>query len=342
MEPVTHLLTGACLGRAGFNRKTALATLTLTLATEAADMDMLWGARGSVAVLEHHRGITHTLAGAPFVAAITLGVVYGIYRLLRWRGWQPRSAPRWKLLYVYALLGSLVHIFLDFWNNYGIRPFEPFSYKWYSWDIVFIYDPWILSFLALGLIGPAFLGLITEEVGGRKPVFRGRGGAITALLLVAAVLFVRDFEHRRAVNTLESLTYNNEDPVKVSAFPSMGNPFLWNGVVETPSMIEALVVDPVAGEVDPKGTAEYRYKPEETPVSLAAKKSRLGHVYLDWAQYPVVETQSLPGATGYKVKFMDFRFRRTGPGGTQVLAGYVILGPDLKVTDMYVGDRPRR
>ena len=34
MEPITHFLTGACMSRAGLNRKTALATLTLTLAAD--------------------------------------------------------------------------------------------------------------------------------------------------------------------------------------------------------------------------------------------------------------------------------------------------------------------
>ena len=42
MEPVTHFLTGACMSRAGFNRKTALASLTMVLAAEAADLDVLW------------------------------------------------------------------------------------------------------------------------------------------------------------------------------------------------------------------------------------------------------------------------------------------------------------
>ena len=48
MEPVTHFLTGACIGRAGFNRKTAYATLAAVLAAEAADMDVFWGLRGPV------------------------------------------------------------------------------------------------------------------------------------------------------------------------------------------------------------------------------------------------------------------------------------------------------
>ena len=47
MDPVTHFLTGACLGRSGFNRKSALATVTMVLAAEAADIDVIWGIKGS-------------------------------------------------------------------------------------------------------------------------------------------------------------------------------------------------------------------------------------------------------------------------------------------------------
>ena len=35
MEPVTHFLTGACLGRSGFNRKTAYATVSYTHLVDA-------------------------------------------------------------------------------------------------------------------------------------------------------------------------------------------------------------------------------------------------------------------------------------------------------------------
>src|SRR5271169_3712011 len=88
MEPVTHFLTGAVLGRAGFNRRTAYATLAMTLAAEAPDLDVLWGIRGPVAALQHHRGITHTFLGAPFVALATTGVVY------LWHRFRTRNKPR--------------------------------------------------------------------------------------------------------------------------------------------------------------------------------------------------------------------------------------------------------
>ena len=49
------------------------------------------------------------------------------------------------------------------------------------------------------------------------------------------------------------------------------------------------VVDALGPQVDPAGEMQTRYKPEETPVTLAAKRTYLGRVYLDWAQYPITE-----------------------------------------------------
>jgi len=76
MEPITHFLTGACIGRAGLNRKTAYATLVAVLTAEAADLDILWEFGGPVEELKHHRGITHTFLGAPVLAATAVGVVW--------------------------------------------------------------------------------------------------------------------------------------------------------------------------------------------------------------------------------------------------------------------------
>src|SRR5205823_459662 len=156
------------MARAGLNRKTGLATLTLVLAAEGPDIDAVSYFGGSVTGLQHHRGITHSFVGAPFIAAITVGVVYGVYRLILKSGKQTKLPPNWKLLYGYALLGSLTHILLDFTNNYGVRPFAPFNLKWYSWDINFMVEPIILAALILGLVVPGLFSLVTEEIGARK------------------------------------------------------------------------------------------------------------------------------------------------------------------------------
>ena len=121
----------------------------------------------------------------------------------------------------------------------------------------------------------------------------------------------RDFEHRRAIGALQARTFQGADPVRVSAYPSPVNPFQWFGVVETPVLFALAPVNSLTSEVDPEGRLDVRFKPEETPITLAAKKSYLGRAYLDWAQYPLTETEELqPAEGGYIVHFEDLRFEQ--------------------------------
>jgi inner membrane protein len=70
-------------------------------------------------------------------------------------------------------------------------------------------------------------------------------------------------------------------------------------------------VDSLRTEVDLEDKLDLRYKPEETPITLAAKRSYLGRVYLDWAQYPITQVETLdPPENGYIVHFQDLRFVR--------------------------------
>jgi inner membrane protein len=313
LEPITHFLTGACLGRAGLNRKTALATLTLTLAAEAPDLDVLSRFGGPAFGFAHHRGFTQSFLGIVLMAALVVGFVYLIWRIRGRKLKDPNLPPRWGLLFLYACLAGLSHILLDFTNNYGVRPFWPFSEKWYSWDIVFIFEPIMFGLLLLGLIAPSFFGMIDKEIGARQRGPRGRIAASVALVAVVLLWAVRDFEHRRAVNALAARTYEGADPARVSAYPSLSDPFHWYGVVETPNFFVLAPVDSLRPEVNP-GVAEddkleLLYKPEETPITLAAKRSYLGRAYLDWAQYPITQTETLqPPLDGYIVHFQDLRF----------------------------------
>ena len=84
---MTHMLTGACLARTGLNRKAAYATVTMVLAAEMPDLDVVWGWWGPVAGFQHHRGVTHTLLGLPVEAALLVGAVWAMTRVWgRWRG----------------------------------------------------------------------------------------------------------------------------------------------------------------------------------------------------------------------------------------------------------------
>lgn len=297
------------MGRAGLNRKTGLATLTLTLAAEAPDLDILAGLRGHAFGFAHHRGFTHSFLGILLDAVVVVGFVYLYWRLRRRKTRDPGLPPRWGLLYVYGCLAGLSHILLDFTNNYGVRPFWPFSERWYSWDIVFIVEPMMWGLLLCGLIAPSLFSLVDKEIGVRQRGPRGRLAASLALLGIVLMWSMRDFEHRRAVASLDARTYQGADPLRVSAYPTLVNPFRWYGVVETTNFFVLAPVDSLTPEVDPEGRLEIRYKAEETPVTLAAKKSYWGRVFLDWAKYPVTETEELSSPQeGYIVRLQDLRF----------------------------------
>jgi inner membrane protein len=342
LEPITHFLTGACLARAGFNRTTALATATMTLAAEAPDLDMLGNFKDPVFGWAHHRGFTHSFLGLFLVAAVVAGFVYLIWRLRGCKVENPNRPPRWGLLFLYAYLAGVSHILLDFTNNYGVRPFWPFLEKWYSWDIVFIVEPVLLGFLIAGLVFPAFSALINQDLGVRSKGPQGRIGATLALLGVVAVWGIRDYEHRRAVNALKAYVYENVEPIRASAYPNWWNPFYWNGVVETRNFYALTLVDSLQPEVDPNAEMQILYKLEETPITLAAKNSRLGRLYLDWAAYPVTETEPIQSpSSGYLVRFIDLRYSRSPfTAGKKTLSAGVELDNNLHVVaEIFGGHR---
>ena len=377
LDPVTHVLFGACLSRAGFNRTTALATPMMALAAEFPDVDIVSAVRGPVTAFAAHRGITHSLLGVPLDAAACLLIIYGAHRArIWWKRRHPRPLqearasndkvpiprvelqPRWGSLFVLGCVAALSHLLLDFTNQYGLRPFIPFSYRWYHWDIVSIIEPVLSGFLLLGLMLPLLFRLIREEIGARRQP-AGKMGARVALALVVLLWGFRDFEHRRALAALNALEYGNQLPVRLSAFPYMLNPFRWHAVVETDNLYRAMEVDSLTPVVDPERRERVYYK-QDSPAIEAAKRSPLGRAYLDWADYPVFrviklapgedpgprllrmaygsqETEPAPG--GYLVRIIDLRYAY--PERIS-LSPAVQLDKDLNVVAMYMGNRVQR
>ena len=240
MEPVTHVLTGACLARSGLNRRAAYATAAMAIAAELPDIDTVWGLRGPIEGFEHHRGITHTLIGIPFEAALLLlgFVLFHRFRSrrtvkvdvtrdtvnpdLRRPSRQPSATIQWGVLYWLILLALASHLLLDYTNNYGIRPFFPFQRSWYAGSFVFIFDPLLFLLLAAGLLLPSLFSLIGREIGAPREPFRGRGWARATLLGVLALWSVRCFEHNQAVAVAQTQTLRA--PESDSAATFIGSP----------------------------------------------------------------------------------------------------------------------
>jgi inner membrane protein len=368
MEPVTHFLTGACLGRSGFNRKTAYATLAMTLAAEAPDIDILWGFRGPVAELQHHRGITHTLIAAPFMACATVLFIFLLDRLLARLG-KKRGAQqpplRWGWLWCGALLADLSHLLLDFTNSYGLRPFFPFDKHWYAANIVFIFDPLLFFALLAALLLPALFSLTDQEIGARRKPFPSRGWSLAALTFVVILWGVRNAEHAHALALLRNGSYMTDPIVRVAAEPHMLDPFAWDGLIDTGATYRTAAIDTLHDQIqlDPDPI----FKPPVTPSVAAAKRCSLGQVYLDWSQWPIVEDLghiSVPGSGNgappppphdHTVEFRDLRFqsrasspdhRPSGESQSGVsnapLSGWVYISPTQQIDGMYMDGREQK
>ncbi|HVC48298.1 MAG TPA: metal-dependent hydrolase [Terracidiphilus sp.] len=362
MEPITHFLTGACIGRAGLNRKTVYATLAAVLAAEAADLDILWGFAGPVEELKHHRGITHTIVFAPVVAAAAVGAValWHWFRMRQYarkaatdpppdtRTWEPGAPERrppqpvhWGWLYLTALIAALSHILLDWTNNYGVRPFFPFNPHWYAGSFVFIADPVLWALLGSALLFPWLFGLTDREIGARRQPFRGRGWAIFALSGMVLWWGLRWTEHGQAEDLLRNNPVANRPVDRLAMEPYPWSPFHWHAIMETAAYYQTAEVNTWTGEISSDPQEDVLYKPRDTEAVEAAKKTFLGRVYLDWGRWAVVSDvgqdpiaglpppELPPGRTWTTVEFQDLRFGYRFPGAKHSsappLSGWVYI-----------------
>jgi inner membrane protein len=150
MDNVTHTIIGALVGEvaarvAPSERSTLPATtrrnLCVTLAaigSNLPDADLLYSfVGGKLNYLLHHRGHTHTVLIALLLGLATLAITRW---WIRRRGLQA-SSQDYALLTAVLLFTPLLHIAMDFTNNYGVHPFWPVDNRWFYGDSVFIIEP---------------------------------------------------------------------------------------------------------------------------------------------------------------------------------------------------------
>jgi inner membrane protein len=185
VDNVTHTLAGLVVAQAALHLRARhqqihaplhMAAPTLSaLANNAPDLDFLYRGitPGRLGYLLHHRGHTHTL-----LAALPLGLLCfaGVVVVLRLLGRRLTRSDAGFLLAV-AIFGGVLHVTMDFGNNYGVHPFWPLDDHWYYGDAIFIIEPWLL--ITLG--GIAFGA-------SRRAVSRGLLALVLAGLLLVAWL----------------------------------------------------------------------------------------------------------------------------------------------------------
>jgi inner membrane protein len=201
MDNVTHALAGMLLADATVEALTPRgsrpdpafrnrARWASAIANNLPDLDFLYRGitPGRVGYLLHHRGHTHT-----FLVGMALGL--GSFLVLR-RVWHSRSlGPReLRTLLALSLVGPLVHMAMDFSNNYGVHPLWPLYDGWFYGDFIFIVEPlyFIATVPALALAsqsraGKMLLGAIVLVGLGLAWVTRFAGVGTASMLTTAAL-----------------------------------------------------------------------------------------------------------------------------------------------------------
>jgi inner membrane protein len=308
MDNLTHSLTALALARAGLDRFTPRATLLLLISANIPDSDIVTLARGQLQYFESHRGYTHSFLFLPLLALLSVLLVAAIFR---------QKLP-WTRAWLVCCAGVLSHLLLDWTNSYGVRPFIPFSSRWFYLDLNGLYDGVILTVLAVCLIWPLFSRLVSSEIGDRRRA--GRGNAILALSFFLLFDIGRAVLHTRAVAQLEARLYDGEPPVSVAALPQSLNPLRWRGIVETASSYRVVAVDTL-GQLNSEGATVFYKAPESAPFQNALA-TRPFRYFRYFARFPVwaAEPVFLAAGTGKRLDLTDLRFGEPGSGSFHCIA----------------------
>lgn len=288
------------LSRAGLNKRTALATATLVIASNIPDIDVAAYADKTMA-LSFHRGWTH---GVLALAALPLVLTGGMLLYDRWQASrlagrqasrEPGAVVRPGQLLLLSYLGVFLHLFLDFCNSYGIRLLMPFSERWFYGDALYIVDPWL--YLSLGL------GWWLAKTNPRP----ARIGVTIAAIYVMAMLASNVVARREVESGLTRAGLSADTKFMVT--PVVVNPFKREVIIDDGSRYEKgnLWFDPLphfrpAGFGIEKGL--------DRPEARAALQLPAARSYLDWSRFPFVQVDK----TG-AVWINDYRYANAGPYG---------------------------
>jgi len=284
MDPVTHMLAGAALARAGPERRYGRAALwVMALASEFPDVDQLvLMFTADPFYIASRRTFSHCLLGGPIVALFAAG----IFRLIC------RGVP-FRSLYWMCLLSTFVHVFLDLINSFGVVLFYPLSYRRFELASVFIVD--------LALTGILLAPLVLELF----PPLRDKGRLVARLALGLAVCYIGLCLSLRAAADRLLDRERLGRPVSFQyVFPEPLGPLRWRGVLKSGDEIRVFLLRPL------RRVAEQRQvlRTAESQPLVAGLRHHPVALRLEWFfKCPVWGLEKRVGG-GYWASVYDLRF----------------------------------
>jgi len=214
MDNVTHAALGIAAGIVVRRQGCSLpaAAVAGLLAAEAPDLDVfIRQTDDPLVAFRWHRHFTHSFAFLAVWAALTAGIVAGLFH---WRGRHPGP---WTGLLLPAAAGTLTHLLCDNCTSYGTMLLWPFSEARFSWDCLPIID----LFATLPLLVLAILA------------WRRHAPRLAAygLLWFSAYALAGVWQQRRAEQGVRAwLATRGVAPAKLAVKPTISNLLAWRAI----------------------------------------------------------------------------------------------------------------
>jgi len=291
MDNLCHTLVGAAIGETGFKRRTRFGTLTLALASNLPDLDVLVYLTPVVPV-SFRRGWTHGVAAQLVLPILLMLVMLAWDRRRPRREDEPPAHAGWLLLFSYV--GVLLHVGMDFLNNYGVRLLMPWSGQWFYGDTLFIVDPWLYLFLGGGWWLARRRGI------GRPAVV----GLLLAAVYVAALVPVAHLARARVLAALTAQA--GEAPRGLMVGPWFGTPLHKEVIVDRGDGFDTGSYSVLSDALTLNGRVDTL--PPGDPLVRAAMRNPDVRGLLVWARFPRFEL--VEGPEGRQAVVTDVRFGR--------------------------------
>lgn len=286
MDTASHLLLGATLGglaialsdpAIGSHSSVMYGLFTAAIVgSNAPDFDVAMRIRGNESYLHHHRGFSHSLpmlAGWPILLTPLIAYLFHAWDYM-------------LLLFLWTMAGVVLHVFLDYFNAYGVQCFRPISKKWFHGDAVPIFDPVLFGLHLAGLLLWLF-GVVAAP-------------AVFPLLYVVTFIFIG---YRIAIHRLMLHVVRRRYGAEGHSFiiPKW-LPHNWGFVHETSQTY-------IAGSIRGTRLREETifHKGEQNDVVQAVMGSDGVRSFIAFAHRVHISCQKLQD--GYKVELRDVRFR---------------------------------
>jgi inner membrane protein len=230
VDNIAHTLIGIGVARSGLSKRCGPGTtLTLAIASNLPDMDVLWALWDPMNVYLLRRTHSHALIALPVLAAL-------LACAMRWR--HPERS--WKTLFGLSALGIGLHVLFDLVNSFGVVILWPFTMRRFELSSVFIVDLFVWG----SMIAPLVAGFFLKTEPAKQRASQAALGAL-GLYLVLCVA-----GHARAEAQVRSRLTGPAESVRV--FPEPFGPPRYRAVVRSGSEWRVFLCNVLRGAAEQK------------------------------------------------------------------------------------------